>query len=393
MLWISWLALRRDKVALLLTFVLPPLLFLVFAAIFADAPGRDIKLKLVVADLARTPATQRLTSALEQTQALHIIRLDRGEAADVADLVRRGSGDAGLVIGGDLGARAATPPLVVVAAPAQPLAAAMALGQIQRAVVEALPDVLLARILDDLQATKAIDADDRAFLDKAFAKEAGARAGEHFSFSKLGTITPLPASPSGHNGGVLQYAAAVSAIFLLFGAVQGAYVLIDERENGMADRVRLVAGGMPGALTGRLLFLVGQGAAQVALVYLTAFLVYGASFPIKLLPLWLLTSLAAAAACAGLALLACALSRTRRQAELWTTFAVLLLSALGGSMVPRYLMPAWLQAASWWTPNAWIMHGLGQSILPGANPASFMLSVAVLCGIALATFGLAMVAA
>ena len=391
-LWISWLALRRDKVAFLLTFVLPPLLFLAFAAIFSDTPGRDLKLKLVVADLVRTPATQRLVRALEQARALRLIPLDRGTADDVRDLVRRGTGDAGLVLTGDLGTRTPTPPLVVVEAPDRPLAASMALGQIERVVGESLPDVLLARILDDLERTAAIDRDDRAFLDKAFAKEAAKGAGAHLTFSKLGTIEPLPEASGGRNGGVLQYAAAVSAIFLLFGAVQGAYGLIDERENGLADRVRLTAGGLPAALMGRLLFLVGQGAAQVALIYLTAFAVYGASFSLDLLPLWLLASVAAAAACAGMALLACALSRTRRQAELWTTFAVLLLSALGGSMVPRYLMPPWLQIASWWTPNAWIMHGLTQSVLPGSDPASFCLSLAVLGGIAIVSFSLTVVA-
>lgn len=393
--WIAWLALRRDRVACLLTFVLPPLLFLAFAAIFSNAPGRDVTLKLVVADLARTPATGRLLTALETTRALRVIPLDHGTAAEVADLVRRGTGDAGLVVAADLGAPGTVPPLVVVQSPERPLAASMALGQVQRAIADALPDVLLRRVLDDLQATEAIDADDRAFLDKAFARKASEQASEQASaqagapakrslaFARLGRIEPLPAgSGSGGSGGVLQYAAAVSAIFLLFGAIQGAYGLIDERENGLADRLRLAPGGMRGALTGRLLFLIAQGTAQVSLVYLTAFLVYGASFPVAQLPLWLAAVLAATAACAGLALLACAVSRTRRQAELWTTFAVLLLSALGGSMVPRYLMPAWLQAASWWTPNAWIMHGLGQAVLPGGDLASFAVTIGVMGAIA-----------
>ena len=385
-LWISWLALRRDRAAFLLTFVLPPLLFIAFAAIFSDTPGRDIKLKLVVADLARTATTQRLVAALERAPALRLIKLDRGDAGDVEDLVRRGVGDSGLVIDGDLAARSPAPSMTIVEAPDRPLAASITLGQVQEALSQALPDVLLARILNDLQATDAIDADDRAFLDRAFAKQTRDRVS--FTFSKVAAIRPLSAPTGGRHGGVLQYAAAVSAIFLLFGAIQAAYVVIDERANGLADRLRLIAGGMARALAGRFLFLVLQGAAQVALVYLTAYLVYGASFQSSLLPAWLLTTVAAAAACAGLALLACGVSRTRKQAELWTTFAVLLLSALGGSMVPRYLMPPWLQAASWWTPNAWIMQALQQAILPGRDPSGFALDLAVLGAIAAITFAM-----
>ena len=387
-LWISWLALRRDRAAFLLTFVLPPLLFVAFAAIFSDTPGRDIKLKLVVADLARTATTQRLVAALERAPALRLIKLDRGDAGDVEDLVRRGVGDSGLVIDGDLAARSPGASMTIVEAPDRPLAASVTLGQVQEALSQALPDVLLARILNDLQATDAIDADDRAFLDRAFAKQAGKRADAGFTFSKVAAIRPLSAPTGGRHGGVLQYAAAVSAIFLLFGAIQAAYVMIDERANGLADRLRLIAGGMSQALAGRFLFLVLQGAAQVALVYLTAYLVYGASFQPSLLPAWLLTTVAAAAACAGLALLACGVSRTRKQAELWTTFAVLLLSALGGSMVPRYLMPPWLQAASWWTPNAWIMQALQQATLPGRDPSGFALDLAVLGAIAVVTFAM-----
>ena len=91
----------------------------------------------MVTDLVRTAATRRLAAALEHAQTLRVIALDHGTAADVADLVRRGTGDAGLVIGGDLAVRASIAPLVVIQAPDRPLAAAMALGQVERIVSEA----------------------------------------------------------------------------------------------------------------------------------------------------------------------------------------------------------------------------------------------------------------
>jgi ABC-type multidrug transport system permease subunit len=56
--------------------------------------------------------------------------------------------------------------------------------------------------------------------------------------------------------------------------------------------------------------------------------------------------------------------------------------------VPRYLMPAWLQSASWWTPNAWIIHGLEQSTLAGIDPLGLLRTIAVLGAVALVSFAL-----
>jgi ABC-2 type transport system permease protein len=34
---------------------------------------------------------------------------------------------------------------------------------------------------------------------------------------------------------------------------------------------------------------------------------------------------------------------------------ILVLAAVGGSMAPRFLMPAWLQNLGWFTPHAWVI--------------------------------------
>ena len=46
-------------------------------------------------------------------------------------------------------------------------------------------------------------------------------------------------------------------------------------------------------------------------------------------------------------------SATRRQAQTVSTLAILVLSAVGGSMVPRYVMPPLFQSLGWLTPNTW----------------------------------------
>jgi ABC-2 type transport system permease protein len=70
---------------------------------------------------------------------------------------------------------------------------------------------------------------------------------------------------------------------------------------------------------------------------------------------WTLTAVAAAAASGGIALALAAACPTREQAQTLSTFVVLILAAVGGSMAPRFLMPAPLQTLGWLTPHAWVI--------------------------------------
>jgi ABC-2 type transport system permease protein len=76
--------------------------------------------------------------------------------------------------------------------------------------------------------------------------------------------------------------------------------------------------------------------------------------PGHLLP-WSVTTLLACAAAAALALVIAAACRTKRQAQTLANVAILVISALGGSMVPRFFMPQFVQDLGWLTPNTWAL--------------------------------------
>jgi ABC-2 type transport system permease protein len=67
-----------------------------------------------------------------------------------------------------------------------------------------------------------------------------------------------------------------------------------------------------------------------------------------------------ALAAAGLALVFVLLCRSKQQAQTLTNIVVLLVSAIGGSMVPRFLMPQWIQDLGWLTPNTWTLEAYNE---------------------------------
>jgi ABC-2 type transport system permease protein len=259
------LSLLRDRAALVMAFVLPTVIFSIFAAIFSGATGDRIRIHLGLADFAHTVATGRLVDALAADPSLRVTRLPATDLDAVAQAVRSGEVDVALALRGDLIAAPAgdapgpvDQPVVLVENPAKALATPIALGQLQRVLNEALPDVVLSRIVADVERTGKIGPDERRFLEDAFAEQRARK--EPFSFAALVEWRSTAAGTA--NARISYYAGAITAVFLLFAAMQGAMSLVEERETGLTERLMAGPGGLPVVVLGKFGFLTLQGLVQ-----------------------------------------------------------------------------------------------------------------------------------
>jgi ABC-2 type transport system permease protein len=80
-----------------------------------------------------------------------------------------------------------------------------------------------------------------------------------------------------------------------------------------------------------------------------------------------MVSLALAAAANGLGLLVAALGKTEGQVNGLSVLLAITLSALGGMMVPTFIMPGLMKFLSLFTPHAWALAGYHDIIVRGLS--------------------------
>ena len=175
---------------------------------------------------------------------------------------------------------------------------------------------------------------------------------------------------------IAYYAGAVAFMFLLFAAAQNAVGILDDQAAGILDRIAAGPGGMTVVMNGRFIFLILQGMVQGTVIFAVAWLLYGVDVPGNF-GAWLLISFSAAVLAAGLGLLLVTACRTRAQAQILPTVVILIMSAVGGSMVPRFFMPGWLQTLGLDHTQHLGTRSLQRPLLARRSPAG---TAATLCG-------------
>lgn len=359
LLWMHWLCLKRDRLALVLAFVLPIVFFSIMTLVMEQMTNAarigTVTIGIVDRDDSRT--SRFIIEHLKARDGfdVRVLRATDSDVRDAARLLRETGLQAiailpqGLerVMRGPTGGPARVELLEDRANPiyAGILADMLEMGLKGLARAAALSVVMGANgEAAALGAPGAPIGDDFGMAAPALEVERvdvfGQRAGQ------------------ARNVTTAYWAAGIGVMFLLFAMAGAGAGLIDEEESGITERI--AAGGIPRSrlLVYKWLFFAGLGCVQVLAMFTWGWLVYGVElFTRSHFPGFLLMTAATALSAAALGILLATACRTRNQLAGVSTVLILVMSALGGSMFPRFLMSPTLRSVGKATFNAWALDG------------------------------------
>ena len=367
----------RDRVGLLMMFLLPAAIFMVFAEIFSATAQDTPDMKVGILSLADSPSMERVIDSVA-------LEHRRDYSSEDALLLALASGviDAGLIIEGDQHTPEAGA-MRVLTDPSRPLAGAVLQRQLAENFARAAPSEFFAR---ERQVWTALVGD--LTTEQARRLDAVVRGERQVRLPPRLVQTEIGANPRGADPAVSYYAGAIAIMFILFSAMNGASGLIDERNSGVFDRYLAFGRGIGFAIWGRAYFLVSLGFLQMLAVFAVALWVYEVRW-IEVPLAWTVITFVSVVCVASIALLFAAVCTTRAQMQTLSTFVVLVMSALGGSMVPLYLMPGWLRWVGGFTPSAWSIELFDGVVTRGLSLFDLMTPLLLLVAVAVLSFSAA----
>ncbi|MCZ6834600.1 MAG: ABC transporter permease, partial [Planctomycetota bacterium] len=156
---------------------------------------------------------------------------------------------------------------------------------------------------------------------------------------------------------VTYYAAAIGVMFLLFSMTGASGSILEDEERGTLDRLLMTRLNMSRLLLGHWVFYAFLGSIQLIFMFVYGELVFGIDlFTLKHFCGFLLMVIFTAAAAAAFGLFLATLCKSRAQLGGLSTIIILIMSALGGSMVPRMVAP-FIETTSKYTFNGWALDG------------------------------------
>ena len=377
------LALLRDRHGLAALFLMPVIFILVMTLALHDAfsPGASVNVAYAVIDLDHSNHSQALIRRLDKAAFRRVTVEDSDAAARTA--IRQSQVALALILPPGFGERLLTPGGV----DGQPTAPLTLLVD-----PTLNPALQLAFRNQTAAALGAVRADELTrSAGKLFGLPTASASGERDWPDEILSEAVQNERNVRPPSSVQQNVPAWLVFAMFFVVVPMSALFVGERQQGTLQR--LAAMGLPfrHVLAGKLLpyFVVNQ--IQAVLMVLVGIhvvpLLGGEALVMPTaggLALWWLVAAAVSLAAVACALLVATLARTTQQAVVVGGVGNILMGAIGGIMVPKFMMPAAMQSVAAFSPMAWGLDGFHTVMLRHGGLAAILPSLSLLLACAAA---------
>jgi len=378
-----------DKRGVLLTFLLPISLITLFSLAFGGSGSSDESRPqtLVVTDEDGTDFSQSVIAKLDSLKEIEV----RLTTLDTAQRwVKKGNENAVLIFhkGFKESVEAGTEGAIELQYDA---AKAMEIGILQSALIGNLmsiigPGSMKTKIVSRFDAQYPdMDSTTRANIHQQITENLSGSAQTGGSDGQGSMITTTALVREKENSpGLVQAVAGTAIMMLLFSVTGLGASMLDEKQEGTLKKLLYSPLHPNSILFGKMISTNIISMMQMIVMFLFSGIVFGLDIGHNI-PSLLLMVFATAFACSGFGVLLAAFAKSRSQVQGVSTLIILSMSAFGGSMIPVFLMPAWMQQVAVVSVNYWGIQGFYDiywRMLAFTDPV-FLSKVGVLLGMGL----------
>lgn len=358
----------KDKRALLLSFALPIVLITLFAFAFGGVGSsvNDTKIPLLISDLDQTQASADAIKILDTLEGLSLKKMSLEKAQEN---VKKGNKGAVLVFQkgfSDSINKGKQLPLELQYDEAQEIQ----MGLLQQSLIPTVAMMpfsignpkdamrnrfnLLAENSDPIIQQEIYTQSDNLFevISNGVESNSSSKTSSTAFFGSDLKMTKLVSSQKDNSLGLIQAVAGTAVMMLLFSVVSIGMGLLDEKAAGTIKRLLYTPIKPIHILFGKMISANIISICQLLIMFLFAGLAFGLEIGSHFFGM-LITIVATAFACSAFGVVLASFVKTRQQVQGLSTLLILVMSAIGGSMIPLLLLPQIMQKIAVISVNYW----------------------------------------
>ncbi len=408
----------NDKTAMLLTFLVPAVLIIIFGNIFGGNGGSRGKANVIFVNQSDSQIAKIIEEKLDSSNSIRLIKKYQIEETDsIADFteekaieyIKAGKRPAAVVFPSNfLSDTSATMNIKYYYDPRNEIESSIIQAGIQRTIFMQLPEIfpaLLTRQANEFLGTEEGEGfrNDMADIVSSYFDvpkdsilkftsseiTSGFSMGGTSDSSSESFINNLINFDSVQlvgtdlkNPQVTRIVGGWAIMFLLFSLTAIATSLFEEKQEGTLKRLLCMPVTRTEILFSKYLFSMSLGVIQLMVLFLFSWVIFDVDIFSNFLNLMIVIIISASAAVSfGMIITAHATSLS--QANGIATLLILVMSAVGGSWFPTFLFPDWLQVVSKFTLTYWSVEAFQQVMWRHAELSAITLNLIILTAISI----------